>query len=387
MKKTFFILGLLLSFSFLFAQNFQHSKPASILHTPAVEEEYFSPTADCAAPKGVTNKYAPNCEHITLTWADPTEILFDSTFPADDEGFYHGYPSCRWMMDEPESYFNQADDFEVPEGEIWQVSEVYIYGFVMAEDIAPDFIGIAIYFDSGSDVPGDVFYENEYLSPSGSISGKKTIVLSETLTLLPGTYWISFYGTYEKEYIPERRYSAVFSEDVIWGSPVAIQDGVAGDWEPYFQTCGSLYFRIIGSKSSEEFTYNIYLNNEFIGTTDEKTFTYSDFDYTKQHQFGVAIACPAGGESTRVNTIARPCVPQSVNDLQPSFSIVPNPATTKITITTENSFNKIEVINFLGQSVISQTETTIDVSQLPNGVYFVRLNSDNGISVQKFVKQ
>jgi hypothetical protein len=74
-----------------------------------------------------------------------------------------------------------------------------------------------------------------------------------------------------------------------------------------------------------------------------------------------------------------------------NFSIVPNPANDNITITAKTEFSKIEIISFLGQTVLSQSNekniAKIDVSSLANGVYFVRISSENGVSVQKFVKQ
>jgi hypothetical protein len=70
-----------------------------------------------------------------------------------------------------------------------------------------------------------------------------------------------------------------------------------------------------------------------------------------------------------------------------SFSIVPNPATNNITITAQSSFNSVEVLSFLGQVVLSQSNignsAKLDVSNLTNGIYFVRI----GTSVRKFVKQ
>jgi len=74
-----------------------------------------------------------------------------------------------------------------------------------------------------------------------------------------------------------------------------------------------------------------------------------------------------------------------------SFSIVPNPASSHITVTAANNFHTVEVLGFLGQTIYSQSnignKTTLDVSNYANGVYFVRVISENGVSVNKFVKQ
>jgi len=74
-----------------------------------------------------------------------------------------------------------------------------------------------------------------------------------------------------------------------------------------------------------------------------------------------------------------------------TFLVSPNPATSHITISSENRFNSVEIINFLGQSVISQTiegnTVSLNIENLTKGVYFVRIATDSGSSVQKFVKQ
>jgi len=73
-----------------------------------------------------------------------------------------------------------------------------------------------------------------------------------------------------------------------------------------------------------------------------------------------------------------------------SFTIIPNPASSKITISAGVNFNTVEILNFLGQVIISQSvdknSVGLDVSYLTNGIYFVRVTSDKGIGVKKFIK-
>ena len=77
--------------------------------------------------------------------------------------------------------------------------------------------------------------------------------------------------------------------------------------------------------------------------------------------------------------------------LQPNFTIIPNPATNQVTISSATSFHSVEIINFLGQTVVSQSiegnTATVNVSNLNNGVYFVRVFFEGGGSVKKLVKQ
>lgn len=72
-----------------------------------------------------------------------------------------------------------------------------------------------------------------------------------------------------------------------------------------------------------------------------------------------------------------------------TVSIFPNPATTVLNVVAEG-YNTIEIVNLLGQTVYTANATSnmqINVSNLNNGVYFVRLTGANGIATQKFIKK
>jgi len=75
-----------------------------------------------------------------------------------------------------------------------------------------------------------------------------------------------------------------------------------------------------------------------------------------------------------------------------TLNIYPNPANEYITLEIKIPITKttLSILNTNGQELIKQqitnTQFKIDVSQLPNGVYFVKLMNANGIDVSKFVK-
>ena len=138
----------------------------------------------------------------------------------------------------------------------------------------------------------------------------------------------------------------------------------------------------------EGLKYNVYRGDDIIAT-EISTTTYIDDSFENTgHKWTVKTVC-ATGTSADVTVTLPICVGISQNEL--TFSIVPNPAQNEIIISSERNYNTIEIINFLGQTVVSQNataqKTTIDVSQLMGGVYFVRIVSDNGTNVQKFVKK
>lgn len=92
------------------------------------------------------------------------------------------------------------------------------------------------------------------------------------------------------------------------------------------------------------------------------------------------------------------CSPEEVNNIAitNNFTIFPNPATTQLTIqSTAQPITQITITNLLGQTVYSQLPTaipiaigsqllTVDVSALPTGMYFVKVNDTE---VRQFLKE
>jgi hypothetical protein len=74
------------------------------------------------------------------------------------------------------------------------------------------------------------------------------------------------------------------------------------------------------------------------------------------------------------------------------LSIIPNPGKDWITVAVPSIGNNlIEMFNTSGEKVIkkqlTETETQIDISALPRGVYFVRVQDEKAVQVAKFVKE
>ncbi len=77
-----------------------------------------------------------------------------------------------------------------------------------------------------------------------------------------------------------------------------------------------------------------------------------------------------------------------------NIALYPNPANTTVTINLQKSVDAdIRVFDILGKLVIYQPdvtipkEHTIDVSELNNGIYFIRINSDKGAVTKKLIKE
>ena len=72
-----------------------------------------------------------------------------------------------------------------------------------------------------------------------------------------------------------------------------------------------------------------------------------------------------------------------------SFSVYPNPTKGVVTIQSESSIYKIEIYNQSGQLIISETNRDkIDISDLNQGIYFVKVkDSEGNFGIKKVVKE
>ncbi|MBL7909868.1 MAG: T9SS type A sorting domain-containing protein [Bacteroidia bacterium] len=75
-----------------------------------------------------------------------------------------------------------------------------------------------------------------------------------------------------------------------------------------------------------------------------------------------------------------------------TISIYPNPTSNNITISGVQNVTKIELINSIGQIVFTEnsvnaTNSVIDLNQLPTGIYFVQLQTEQGSITKKIIKE
>ena len=74
------------------------------------------------------------------------------------------------------------------------------------------------------------------------------------------------------------------------------------------------------------------------------------------------------------------------------FAVYPNPATDVLNIQSKQStqINSISIYNTLGQLLLiipkAKNTSTVDVSNLPTGNYFIEIHSDQGTPNTQFLK-
>ncbi|MDD5571561.1 MAG: YCF48-related protein [Bacteroidales bacterium] len=102
------------------------------------------------------------------------------------------------------------------------------------------------------------------------------------------------------------------------------------------------------------------------------------------------IGYAVGGDGT----VIKHELPTSVKENDFSYSIYPNPANTEITIEIKDlryTGYDLEIYNLSGQELIKaqgiRHKAKVDVSDLPCGIYFIKLITDKTVEVRKIIKE
>lgn len=180
---------------------------------------------------------------------------------------------------------------------------------------------------------------------------------------------------------------------------------------PYLDISEDLTFNGEGACNTFSGTYEFFPPNDlssisFIATTNDcgiqqhNWFEYEYFSFIS-NGFWFSITQDNGG---KVLSMSSPLMgyaifknyPLSTSDFQKNkFQLYPNPAKDKLFLSTTNLTEnlKVKIFNIAGKILSNQTlelenQTSIDVSNLSSGMYFLNIKDENGnTAVKKFIKE
>jgi hypothetical protein len=170
---------------------------------------------------------------------------------------------------------------------------------------------------------------------------------------------------------------------------------IAGDTLGWYQDeqfggafCDCIFDLSVTLDSLNPGNYYVKTSYESVYTADTVYIGLISFTITEQNSFdsyGVTDAYQSECYTVGINSQDQP-----ENNL---LTVIPNPSNDKITIsapaTTGNS--QLSIFNISGKYVIemqlTNTETQIDISALPRGVYFVRVQNEKMVEVGKMVTE
>ncbi len=89
------------------------------------------------------------------------------------------------------------------------------------------------------------------------------------------------------------------------------------------------------------------------------------------------------------NTYCAKTLSVDENFLKENISIYPNPASSNIHISISNGLKlkSIEIYNLVGKKILKRKEETIDIGNLSDGIYIVRIKTDKGFINKRFIKR
>ncbi|ALO16906.1 hypothetical protein L21SP5_03293 [Salinivirga cyanobacteriivorans] len=103
--------------------------------------------------------------------------------------------------------------------------------------------------------------------------------------------------------------------------------------------------------------------------------------------FGLYVALPSGGQLVALSAVGIFDNPQS----SISLNVYPNPTSDRLNIASDSSIEKVEIFNAQGQIVIQRAanadKLSLNISDLTEGTYFVRVQSNNNVGVERIIKQ
>lgn len=175
---------------------------------------------------------------------------------------------------------------------------------------------------------------------------------------------------------------------------IEVVDGVATYETTMNDQTAYFYFAVyygIEDYTDEQVLQILESNPDMIKFEDQSN--YIDFATAESDLYGIFIV-PLNANEEVGTTVAIRFTAEGVLGLQdvniPTLNVYPNPAKTQVTVTSSSSIDRIEVTNILGQKVyenatVGANQTTINVADLQNGAYFVRVYSENCVITRKLI--
>lgn len=124
-------------------------------------------------------------------------------------------------------------------------------------------------------------------------------------------------------------------------------------------------------------------------TTDEMMLIY--FSYLQYQNGDENIIVDTSSHATHYQNCVPEALPSGIDETinDDKFIAFPNPAATAINLMLSTTSNfSVELVNTVGAVVFSSiNQKTIDISNLSNGLYFVKVTFDNATSLQKIIVQ
>ena len=165
--------------------------------------------------------------------------------------------------------------------------------------------------------------------------------------------------------------------------------------------------RLSWTPTVENARYKIYRNAEFIEETEKNGYSDTDTGANIDYCYTIIAVCPDDSESNPSNEACIPMV--GIDEMENDVRIYPNPTDGVLYVETDNYpfLQNVEIFDVFGRTVVAvgtnlrvrpenqnpesqlgvASSLRLDISHLPTGIYFIRIQTENGTILRKVVKQ
>jgi hypothetical protein len=169
---------------------------------------------------------------------------------------------------------------------------------------------------------------------------------------------------------------------VVLAAPVVVVDTVTA-------TTVTLSWNAVEGAAS----YNVYMDTVLVKNVTDTVYTVTELTAETTYSFTVTAVADTlesvASNVVEVTTLKSEEPGTGIVENAAAFSIYPNPAVDRVVIATESTIESVSIYTLTGVMIYSEVETnnTINVSDLNSGVYFIKVVTSEGESVQRFIKK
>ena len=136
--------------------------------------------------------------------------------------------------------------------------------------------------------------------------------------------------------------------------------------------------------------YEIYRDTKFMGETDGLSFVDSNIDHNRKFSYTYSVR-PVYEDC---NGLFKSILAQwglDINEYsqETKVNVYPNPTNDRLYIETEGEINNVVIYDVYGRqqtTVNGQQSLSIDLSKLNAGIYFIKINTEEGNIVKRIIK-
>ena len=137
-------------------------------------------------------------------------------------------------------------------------------------------------------------------------------------------------------------------------------------------------------------SYNVYVNDSLKASATDTVYTVEGLEYNTEYVFAVTAVLNDTVESAKSPEVRVKTLGEGLAELSATVNIYPNPAVDRLVIETDSYVEEVSIYAITGTLVYKEVDfnsNAIDVSELRGGVYVMKVRTENGEVVKRFVKK